>query len=434
MGSVWRAEHLTLNAEVAVKIIDPALAQLDMGLSRFMREARALAALHSPYIVQVIDFGSQGDIVYLVMELLEGKTLGQRLKAEGKLTPAETLRILSDVCKAMSHAHDRGIIHRDLKPDNIFLCDESREHVTKVLDFGIAKPRGLAESVGEADTSAGAFLGTPSYMSPEQCRGEPIDPRSDLWAIGAIAYECLSGEKLFGGSVLGIVVRICNAELQVGLDTELPPGFMPWLKKALASEPGQRFQSAAELLTALAPVLRQAPRPMRGLDSAETLSDATLPASDLPPPSASSSTLAHGTVEKVAHRSEGRKRASLLGFVAGSLFAALAVFALLRHRASDQGGEPPPGPPFAAATPEGSTQSPVVVGKLPDLAREAAPSAAAGARAADAGAVAAPAEPAAKPGASDGKHGPTTEPRVKPPRRSNPQRTPLEMEQLRKRR
>jgi serine/threonine-protein kinase len=227
-----------------------------------MREARALAALHSPYIVQVIDFGSQADIVYLVMELLEGKTLGQRLKTQGKLSPTETHRILGDVCKAMSHAHDRGIIHRDLKPENIFLCDESREHVTKVLDFGIAKPRGL-ESVGEADTSAGAFLGTPSYMSPEQCRGEPIDPRSDLWAIGAIAYECLTGEKLFGGGVLGIVVRICNGELELPADAaSLPSGFVPWLRKALAPDPGERFPSAAELFAALAPVLGGAPRPV----------------------------------------------------------------------------------------------------------------------------------------------------------------------------
>jgi eukaryotic-like serine/threonine-protein kinase len=433
MGSVWRAEHLTLSAEVAVKIIDPAVAQQDMGLSRFMREARALAALHSPYIVQVIDFGSQGDIVYLVMELLEGKTLGQRLKTQGKLSPTETLRILTDVCKAMSHAHDRGIIHRDLKPDNIFLCDESREHVTKVLDFGIAKPRGL-ESVGDADTSAGAFLGTPSYMSPEQCRGEPSDPRSDLWAIGAITYECLSGEKLFGGGVLGIVMRICNGELQLPADAgSLPPGFVPWLRKALALEPGQRFQSAAELSAALAPVLGGAPRPVRGVDSAETLSDTALPVHELPPPSASSSTLAHGSVEKVAHRSEGRKRASLLGFFAGALVVSLAAFVLLRQRVSLHGSEPTPPAPMAAASPELPAQTPGAVTEPHDRARRVVLSGAAPASGADAGVSTRPTEQA-KPGAHDAKLGPTSEPPARPPRRYAPQRTPLEMEELRKRR
>jgi eukaryotic-like serine/threonine-protein kinase len=431
MGSVWRAEHLTLSAEVAVKIIDPALAQLDMGLSRFMREARALAALHSPYIVQVIDFGSQGDIVYLVMELLEGKTLGQRLKTEGKLSPAETLRIITDVCKAMSHAHDRGIIHRDLKPDNIFLCDESREHVTKVLDFGIAKPRGI-ESLGDADTSAGAFLGTPSYMSPEQCRGEVSDPRSDLWAIGAIVYECLSGAKLFGGSVLGIVVRICNGE-QLPLDeSSLPPGFVPWLRKAMAPDPGQRFQSAGELFAALAPVLGGAPRPARGVDSAETLSDTALPVHDLPPPSASSSTLAHGSVEKVAHRSEGRKRASLLGFVAGALVVSLGAFALLRPRAALEGNEAPQ-PPAAALQQEGPTGAPQVLGGVPEQAPALGPPLPANAPGADAGVLAAaPAGNARRPGAHEEKPASGEAP-ARTQRRST-QRSPLEMEQLRKKR
>ena len=139
MGSVWRAEHVTLSLEVAVKVIDPRIASLELGVPRFLREARALAGLRCPQIVQVSDFGSHGSLVFLVMELLRGRTLGQRLKAEGKLSAAETLRVLDDVCRAMSHAHERGVIHRDLKPENIFLCDASHDHVTKVIDFSGAR-------------------------------------------------------------------------------------------------------------------------------------------------------------------------------------------------------------------------------------------------------------------------------------------------------
>jgi serine/threonine protein kinase len=275
MGSVWRAEHLTLSLAVAVKIIDPRVAGLQQGVPRFLREARALAALRSPHIVQVMDFGSQGELVYLVMELLEGRTLGQRLKSEGRLSPAETLRILRDVCKAMSHAHERGLIHRDLKPDNLFLRDQSREHATKVIDFGIAKPTQLG-SAGNTDTGTGAFLGTPSYMSPEQCRGlKEIDQRSDLWALGAIAYECLRGQRLFAGELVGdLVVRICTGELPLAAGSgELPPGLEPWLRKAMARDPARRFQSAAALYSALSSVLAGAPEPALAMDAAETLTE-----------------------------------------------------------------------------------------------------------------------------------------------------------------
>jgi eukaryotic-like serine/threonine-protein kinase len=337
MGSVWRAEHLTLRSEVAVKIIDPTIASHELGLPRFLREARALAALHSPYIVQVIDFGTIEDVAYLVMELLEGQTLGQRLKTEGKLSAAETHRILGDVCKAMAHAHDRGIVHRDLKPDNIFLCDESREHVTKVLDFGIAKPTAV-DMASNVDTGDGAFLGTPSYMSPEQCRGMKIDQRTDLWALGAIAYECLLGKRLFAGDAVGdVIVRVCSGELPFDpSSTRLPPGFAAWLQKAMARDPAERFQTAPQLFSALSAVLDGAPRPSLGLDSAETLSDGTAPAStQVLEPGGASSTLASGSLEKTARRTGERKRAPSR-LMAGGAIALLSITAaaLIRSRTS----------------------------------------------------------------------------------------------------
>ena len=382
MGSVWCADHLTLGSQVALKIIDPELAREDVGLARFMREARALAALHSPFIVHVLDFGSDREIVYLVMELLEGKTLGKRLRAEKQLSAAETLRIFGDVCKAMGHAHDRGVIHRDLKPENIFLCDASREHITKVLDFGIAKPRGL-EGITTANTSSGLFLGTPSYMSPEQCRGHAIDQRSDLWALGAIAYECLTGKRLYMGNTVGdVVVRICSGELPAGAaDERLPPGFRRWLEKAMAREPEQRFASAGELLVGLSGVLRAA-KPARGVDSAETLAEpmAVAPLA----PAASSDVVAHSSVEqapsgtgehgssergtveraalaKTARRSSGSMWISAA--VAAGVIVAVLGLAFVRAR---------PGPAPGAARTESLRAAPAAsIGDSPELAPSA---------------------------------------------------------------
>jgi eukaryotic-like serine/threonine-protein kinase len=363
MGSVWQAEHLTLGSEVAVKIIDPGVASRNMGVPRFLREARALAALRSPYIVQVIDFGSEGEIVYLVMELLEGRTLGQRLKAEGKLSVAETNRIMRQVCRAMSHAHERGIVHRDLKPDNIFLCDQSREHVTKVLDFGIAKPLG-GVAAASSGTEAGAFLGTPSYMSPEQCLdSKDIDHRSDLWALGAIAYECLLGKRLFDGDVIGpLVVRICTEALPIASsDGALPAGFEAWLRKAMARNPADRFQSAADFSQSLATLLDSVAESPKGVDSAETLHDEDGQVARVQVASVGS-TLDNGAL---GHPSQPRRseRASFRLVAAGlGTIGVLALVSLLRNGASSKQA------PAIEAQPAASQAPPLLAPAAPVVA------------------------------------------------------------------
>jgi serine/threonine-protein kinase len=254
MGSVWKAEHLVLRSHVAIKIIDPDAARFEFNLARFLREAKTLASLRSPNVVQVLDFGSDVETPYLVMELLEGQTLGRRLTRQGRLSLSETSRVLEDVCAAMALVHEQGLIHRDLKPENIFLCDTGEELVTKIVDFGIAKS--LRPEMSSMKTRTGHMLGTPSYMSPEQCRGlKDIDHRADLWALGVIAYECIVGKVPFEGEVLGdLLLRICMDPLPVPsrlANGVLPSGFDAWFAKAVARNREVRFQSALELSASL---------------------------------------------------------------------------------------------------------------------------------------------------------------------------------------
>jgi serine/threonine-protein kinase len=437
MGSVWKAEHLALSCEVAVKLIDPRVAALEMGVPRFLREARALASLHSPHIVRVSDVGTEGDIVYLVMELLEGRTLGQRLQAEGKLSAVDTLRVVSEVCKAMSHAHERGIVHRDLKPDNIFLCDQSREHLTKVLDFGIAKPLGLGRGATDS-TDVGSLLGTPSYMSPEQCRGlKEIDQRSDLWAIGAISYECLLGQRLFEGDVIGdLVVRICTEELPLASRSGgVPAGFDVWLRKAMARNPADRFQSALELCRALARALELEGEPSAGLALADTQLAGPVISRSLGSASGGSAskrdgalnTLDRGTSARSAREPARGLGAGLKLLIAGLLVSALiATVATLQRRGSPassartDGVVPAPESPSAPARVEPS-------GVAAGDSHRASAALAVPAEVADAGARSVPAAPAQAPRAGAAPS-PPPKPSVTRPR------SPNEVEALRRQR
>ncbi len=258
MGSVWEAWHQELRARVACKFIDRNLAKLKPGaVSRFRSEARAAAALQSKHVVDVYDFGTMTDgTPYMVMEYLEGESLGKRLSVVDHLDRETTLSVISQVGKALARAHEKGIIHRDLKPDNIFLVwdeEDEREHV-KVVDFGIAK-FSQSDVLTTHTTKSDALLGTPAYMSPEQIRGEGVvDQRADLWAMGVVVYRCLTGELPFYGSTMGdILVQICTQEAKAPtlIDPELPQALDAWMKKALARDPAQRFSNVRELVTSL---------------------------------------------------------------------------------------------------------------------------------------------------------------------------------------
>jgi serine/threonine-protein kinase len=204
MGTVYRARHLLIDRPVAVKVLNQRFVEDEAARTRFRREARAAGRLQHTNAVTVTDFGESPDgYVYLVMELLEGRTLRDILAKEAPLDPARSVSLMMQISAAVAAAHEAGIIHRDLKPANIFVVQRAEvPAVVKVLDFGIAKL--AAESFDEDDpmplTQVGAMIGTPRYMSPEQCDGAELTPAADVYSLGVILYEMLTGTVPFSGS------------------------------------------------------------------------------------------------------------------------------------------------------------------------------------------------------------------------------------------
>jgi serine/threonine protein kinase len=248
MGSVWRAVHLTLGTPVAIKLIDPSIAQSEEALARFKREAQAAAELKSAHVVHVTDYGIENGTPYIAMELLEGESLADRISHLGRLTPSDTATILSQVARALNKAHQQNIIHRDLKPENIFIVRDGDDELVKVLDFGIAKKMGLTSSSGGIKTHTGAMLGTPYYMSPEQAKGKAtVDQRADIWSFGIIAYECITGARPFENETLAsLLVAICTEPLPVPSEVApVPKGFDDWFARAASRDLEFRFQSAS---------------------------------------------------------------------------------------------------------------------------------------------------------------------------------------------
>jgi serine/threonine-protein kinase len=257
MGQVWRAEHLSLGSMVAVKLVDVASSPTPHEtLARFLHEARAAASIKHANIVQTLDHGSQGHVAYIVMELLEGVSLAKRLEQVRVLPVSDTVRVFREIGRAIEKAHAQGIVHRDLKPENVFLAREDGREVIKLLDFGIAKTS-EGGSNPHLKTQVGTVVGTPSYMSPEQVLGRPLDYRSDLWQIAMIAFECVTGTRAFAGATLGeLFMRICSAPLPVPSQVaNVPMGFDAWFARAAQRDPAARFQSIRELVDTLAQVL-----------------------------------------------------------------------------------------------------------------------------------------------------------------------------------
>jgi serine/threonine-protein kinase len=268
MGSVYRARQEAVGRDVALKIVRRDRAYDRETKARFEREARAVSSLASPHTVTAFDFGEADDgSWFLVMEMLEGVTLGERLKRVRRLHWLEAARFVRHALLSLGEAHDKGIIHRDLKPDNLFITrsvgSDSRE-ICKVLDFGIAKwLDGEAQPLDALETQAGTVFGTPRYMSPEQAQGTKLDARSDLYSLGAIFYQMLSGRAPFvdDDAVVVMARHIKDAPpplSEVARDVEIPPSIERVLRCALEKSPADRHQSAGAFARAIESAIEEA--------------------------------------------------------------------------------------------------------------------------------------------------------------------------------
>jgi TolB-like protein len=252
MGEVYRARDPRLARDVAVKVLPESMAGDPSRLRRFEQEARAVAALSHPNIVAIFDVGT-GTQPYLVTELLDGETLRSVL-ARGPLALPRASEIALQLVAGLAAAHDRGVVHRDLKPENLII---TRDRVVKILDFGLAKassdPHPDVDATRPSGTIAGMVMGTAGYMSPEQVRGHAADPRSDIFAVGAIVYEMVSGQRAFQGAspadTMSAVLR--ETPMDLVLRTGTPPSLARLVRRCLEKDPADRFQSARDLRFAI---------------------------------------------------------------------------------------------------------------------------------------------------------------------------------------
>lgn len=256
MGAVYEGENIRIHRKVAIKTLHHGMAEKGDTLQRFEREAQAAGRIGSKHICEVLDMGDLPDgSRFMVMEHLEGITLQQHIRARGRLKPIEASPILQQLLEGLGAAHAAGIIHRDLKPANVFLVRHpGRPDFVKILDFGVSKFSVLAEEMSM--TRTGAVLGTPYYMSPEQAKGSRgTDARSDLYAVGVILYECITGQVPFSAETFNELLFRIVLESPPPAESfvpDLPPEMAAIIRKSMAREPADRYQSADELKHALA--------------------------------------------------------------------------------------------------------------------------------------------------------------------------------------
>jgi serine/threonine-protein kinase len=258
MGVVYAARHLELDQRVAIKFLLPEIAQQGMAAERFRREARAAARIRGEHVCRVLDVGTLRGIPYMVMEFLEGRDLADELARRGRLAPDEAVGYMLEACDAVAEAHAAGIVHRDIKPANLFLATRSdgSRHV-KVLDFGVSKSLVDSSSGQHALTVTSSVVGSPLYMSPEQLdSARDVDRRTDIWALGVVLYELMTGRTPFcGDSIPQLVNSVLHDQPPTVLSCQVtaPDGLEVALGRALAKQRDQRYASVAEFVTAIAP-------------------------------------------------------------------------------------------------------------------------------------------------------------------------------------
>jgi serine/threonine protein kinase len=260
MGEVYRARDTRLGRDVALKILPESFTRDTDRLLRFEQEARAVAALNHPNILAIHDVGKNNDSPFLVSELLEGESLRDLLE-QGALPQRRAIEYGAQIAQGLAAAHEKSVVHRDLKPENLFITKDGR---VKILDFGLAKlvvktDETAGRTMTSAHTSAGTVMGTASYMAPEQVRGEAADPRTDIFAFGAVMYEMLSGHRAFRrdtpAETMTAVLREEPPELSDSTHP-LSPALEKIVRRCVEKDPNQRFQSAKDLSFALSALSR----------------------------------------------------------------------------------------------------------------------------------------------------------------------------------
>lgn len=285
MGYVVAAHHLKLDQRVALKFLKPDALKHPHVVQRFAREARAAAKIRGEHVARVIDVGDlPSGAPYIVMEYLEGEDLGQRLQQRGPLQVEEAVGYLLQACEALAEAHAAGIVHRDLKPPNLFLARTAgRIPIVKVLDFGISKALDESADGGRHLTSTSMIMGTPHYMSPEQLRSSrDVDPRSDIWALGVVLFELLTGQPPFDGENPTAVITSIIADdprSLLELRADAPSGLWAVLLRCLAKSRGDRFANVLQLAKALAPFSAE-----RARDSLARIESIVHPLHSIAPP------------------------------------------------------------------------------------------------------------------------------------------------------
>jgi|JI10StandDraft_1071094.scaffolds.fasta_scaffold05207_9 serine/threonine protein kinase len=258
MGVVYKVEHVRMGKIAAMKVLHRDLVDDAEASQRFEREAAAVSRLHHPNAVQVFDFGAVGDALYLIMEYVRGQDLGAIVERDGPLPFARAAPLLVQILGALTEAHELGIVHRDLKPDNVLVTRTTGgRDFAKVLDFGLAK---MARGHDPGDSDQGQIVGTPYFMAPEQIRGDAVDARADLYAMGALMYRVLTGRYVFtAATAVGVLTKHLTAEAEP--PSRIQPGLAPeidaLIARALAKDPAQRWSSAAALAEAIEEVYGQ---------------------------------------------------------------------------------------------------------------------------------------------------------------------------------
>ncbi|MET8005215.1 serine/threonine-protein kinase [Nonomuraea glycinis] len=316
MGEVWRGEDTVLARTVAVKVLLPGRMQDPGFLARFQAEARAMATINHPGVVDVYDYGVSGDTVYLVMKFVDGEPLDRLLTRLGRISPQPAMELIAQAASALQAVHDQGIVHRDVKPGNLLV---QRDGTLVITDFGIAR-----SDLANRLTDAGMVLGTAAYCAPEQAEGAPVTPAVDIYALGVVAYECLAGQRPFDGDSPVTIALKHIREAPPALPGDIPPPVRALVERALSKDPARRFPSASAMSDT-------ARRVAAGDPSVEVALPPATGATMAPPPQAAYQTgamQAAPEVTTVAGPRQGSRRASKAPR-RGGLIAGLAAAVVL---------------------------------------------------------------------------------------------------------